>query len=40
VEASLRRIEDHLGTFPPSAPTGSGDQWNLPETPLEVADRC
>jgi hypothetical protein len=39
VEASLRRIEEHLGTLPPSAPTGPGEQWNLPETPLEVADK-
>ena len=39
VEASLRRIEEHLGTLPPSAPSGSGEQWALPETPLEVADR-
>ena len=39
VEASLRRIEEHLGTLPPSAPNGPGEQWNLPETPLEVADK-
>ena len=39
VEASLRRIEEHLGTLPPSASTSSGEQWTLPETPLEVGDR-
>ena len=39
VEASLRRIEEHLGTLPPSASTSSGEEWTLPETPLEVGDR-
>ena len=39
LEASLRRIEEHLGTLPPSAPTASGEEWSLPETPLEAADR-
>jgi len=38
IEASLRRIEEHLGTLPSSAPTEPGEQWKLPETPLEVAD--
>jgi hypothetical protein len=38
IEASLRRIEEHLGTLPPSAPMSAGRQWRLPETPLEVAD--
>jgi hypothetical protein len=37
IEASLRRIEEKLGTLPVSAaPSG----WQLPETPLEVADRA
>jgi hypothetical protein len=38
IEASLRRIEQHLGTLPASAPTGPGEDWKLPETPLEVHD--
>jgi hypothetical protein len=38
IEASLRRIEQHLGTLPPTAPTEPGEHWKLPETPLEVHD--
>ena len=38
IEASLRRIEDHLGTLPSTAPTEAGGNWRLPETPLEVED--
>jgi MFS family permease len=38
IEASLRRIESHLGTLPSSAPTEPGKEWRLPETPLEVGD--
>lgn len=38
IEASLRRIEHHLGTLPDTAPSESGRQWRLPETPLEVED--
>ena len=38
IEASLRRIEEKLGTLPDSAPTNHGEQWKLPETPLEAAD--
>lgn len=38
IEASLRRIESHLGTLPDSAPTEPGNQWRLPETPLEAQD--
>ena len=34
LEASLRRIEEHLGTLPASAPNGD-ESWKLPETPLE-----
>jgi hypothetical protein len=37
LEASLRRIEAHLGTLPANAPQGD-EGWMLPETPLEVAD--
>jgi hypothetical protein len=35
LEASLRRIEERLGTLPPTAPTGQGEDWKLPHTPLE-----
>jgi hypothetical protein len=38
-EASLRRIEEKLGTLPPTAPTAQGEEWMLPETPLEAQDR-
>ncbi len=40
LEASLRRIEEHLGTLPGSAPDEPGEEWKLPETPLESADRA
>src|SRR3954471_17041951 len=39
VEASLRRIEERLGTLPASAPDGESEAWKLPETPLEVEDQ-
>jgi hypothetical protein len=35
MEASLRRIEEHLGTLPGSAPGDLPESWKLPETPLE-----
>jgi len=38
IEAALRRIEEHLGSLPPSAPSESGRRWKLPETPLEIED--
>ena len=38
LEASLRRIEQQLGTLPSSAPTEPGEEWKLPETPLESVD--
>ena len=38
VEASLRRIETKLGTLPPSAPDDPGNEWKLPDTPLESGD--
>jgi hypothetical protein len=38
IEASLRRIEEHLGTLPASAPSEKGQNWRLPETALEVED--
>jgi phosphotransferase system glucose/maltose/N-acetylglucosamine-specific IIC component len=38
MEASLRRIEEHLGTLPANAPRESDQRWQLPETPLELQD--
>ena len=38
LEASLRRIETQLGTLPPS-PTASGEEWKLPDSPLQAADQ-
>ena len=34
MEASLRRIEEHLGTLPEDAPDGSGS-WQLPGPPAD-----
>jgi len=38
IEASLRRIEEHLGTLPATAPSEQGEEWKLAETPLESED--
>jgi hypothetical protein len=38
IEASLRRIEEKLGTLPDSAPDEEAERWRLPETPLEAQD--
>lgn len=38
LEAALRRIETHLGTLPSDAPTEPGEEWKLPETPLQSED--
>jgi hypothetical protein len=38
IEASLRRIEQHLGTLPASAPKDLNESWKLPDTPLEILD--
>jgi hypothetical protein len=38
IQASLRRIEAHLGTLPATAPNEPGQDWKLPETPLEKQD--
>ncbi len=38
LEASLRRIEHHLGTLPDDAPQEEGQQWQLPDTPLKQND--
>lgn len=37
IEASLRRIEEHLGTLP-TAPVDEVGHWKLPETSLEAED--
>ena len=37
LEASLRRIEEHLGTLPNNAPSSESERWKLPDTPLEVS---
>lgn len=39
LEAALRRIEEHLGTLPPTAPRDAGEEWKLPDTAMEAADR-
>ena len=36
VEASLRRIEEHLGTLPDDAPKEKSESWKLPDTPLQL----
>ena len=36
IEASLRRIEEKLGTLPSDAPKSKSESWKLPETPLKV----
>jgi hypothetical protein len=38
MEASLRRIEEKLGTLPDDAPKTKSESWKLPETPLQVDD--
>jgi hypothetical protein len=38
IQASLRRLEEHLGTLPDTAPRDPGERWKLPETPLEAQD--
>ena len=40
LEASLRRIEEQLGTLPSDAPKGKGERWKLPETPLKEQDKA
>ena len=36
MEASLRRIEEHLGTLPEDAPKQKSQSWELPDTPLQL----
>ena len=38
LEASLRRIEEHLGTLPDDAPMAEEERWKLPETSLKAND--
>ena len=38
IEASLRRLEEKLGTLPDDAPNEKSDSWQLPETPLQLQD--
>ena len=33
LEASLRRVEEKLGTLPAGAPSGPGEAWKLPDSP-------
>jgi hypothetical protein len=40
MEASLRRIEEQLGTLPGDAPSSEAERWKLPHTGLKVADRA
>lgn len=37
LQASLRRIEEKLGTLPDNAPKRKAESWKLPETPMELA---
>jgi hypothetical protein len=37
LEASMRRIEEKLGTLPDSAPKEKEQSWKLPDTPQELA---
>jgi hypothetical protein len=39
MEASLRRIEEHLGTLPADEAPDGEESWKLPETPLESQAR-
>ena len=40
LEASLRRIEEQLGTLPGDARSNEAERWKLPDTALKVADRA
>jgi len=37
IEAAVRRIEEHLGTLPDAAPEKRGENWKLPDAPLEAS---
>ena len=36
IEASLRRLEEKMGTLPKDAPKAKGESWKLPDTPMKV----
>ena len=36
IEASLRRLEEKMGTLPKDAPKTKAESWKLPDTPLKV----
>lgn len=36
IEASLRRLEEKMGTLPKDAPKKKSESWKLPETPLQL----
>lgn len=38
IEASLRRLEEKMGTLPADAPKVKSESWKLPETPLQLSD--
>jgi hypothetical protein len=38
IEASLRRLEERLGTLPEAAPASPEERWKLPDTPMEISD--
>jgi hypothetical protein len=40
LEASLRRIEEALGTLPANAPSAPGEEWKLPDSQLDLQDRA
>jgi len=40
MEASLRRIEEKLGTLPPLGLDDGDESWKLPHTALDVSDRA
>jgi hypothetical protein len=37
LEASLRRLEEKLGTLPSDAPKAKAESWKLPDTPQKLA---
>jgi hypothetical protein len=39
VEASLRRIEERLGTLPRDTPRAPAESWRLPDTPIDLEAR-
>jgi hypothetical protein len=37
IEASLRRLEERLGTLPDAAPSSPDERWKLPDTPMDMS---